>query len=556
MKELKTKEPLVLKVVDKFIRPFLSKDLNYQMIREVLKFKLLLDKRRIPTINKIKKSDEEPKDRSMVLTYIAYMFLGFFIAATQGIPNVFVANIFSYGILIFTLFSVYINEYSAVLLDITEKPFFGVLPIGKRELGVAKNIHISYYIGMIGLSTILPSVIAACIIRGILYAIIYAIVSILVTLFCLYLAGALYFLLLKAFSGERLKDILSTFQVVMTILIIAAYQIIPRVFNVADIENLDLSFNPFLFIIPSAWFSAIFSIIFDGTLDIYYYALTAIALLSLVLLGVFNRKKISVEFEGVLDKLTETENENKSLSRLLREFCKFFSKDNQEKAFMELVLIQISRDRKLKMKIYPQLANAVIIPLLILFSQIQSGKGIMATLSGLKSTPLYLCIYMVGISSAGIYALICQTDNLDSAMLYRILPIKNLSKCVRAGIKVVLFRYLTPIYIITSAIFLAIYGFKISVDVVVMYMAFLLISSLTIRISCFDLPFVNESKSNLAMGLLTFFINFMVLGGLAFFHFFFLRTLLLKMVAIAVLLFLNLLFWQVAMNKKYKLERA
>ena len=46
--KMKSSEPLVLKIVDKLVKPFLSKDLNYNQIREILKLKLIMDSRRIP----------------------------------------------------------------------------------------------------------------------------------------------------------------------------------------------------------------------------------------------------------------------------------------------------------------------------------------------------------------------------------------------------------------------------------------------------------------------------------------------------------------------------
>ena len=54
-----SKEPLVLKVIDRFVKPFLSKSLNYSHIREILKLKLLMDNRRLP-IN-AKKEGKEAK---------------------------------------------------------------------------------------------------------------------------------------------------------------------------------------------------------------------------------------------------------------------------------------------------------------------------------------------------------------------------------------------------------------------------------------------------------------------------------------------------------------
>ena len=67
------------------------------------------------------------------------MGLGIFIASMQVMPNMFGANTISFAMLIFMLFSVYISEYSAVLLDTTEKSFYGALPIGKNEISTAKT---------------------------------------------------------------------------------------------------------------------------------------------------------------------------------------------------------------------------------------------------------------------------------------------------------------------------------------------------------------------------------------------------------------------------------
>ena len=161
--KMKNSEPFALKLVDKCVKPFLSKDLNYSQIREMLRLKLIMDSRRVPPTfqNNKKKSEKEPK-RSMILTCLIYLFLGFMIAPTQILSNVFGANSIGFAMLIFMLFSVYISEYSAVLLDTTEKSFYGALPIGRSEISTAKNIHIAYYIGAIAAAMMLPSFTTFC----------------------------------------------------------------------------------------------------------------------------------------------------------------------------------------------------------------------------------------------------------------------------------------------------------------------------------------------------------------------------------------------------------
>lgn len=556
--KMKNSEPLVLKVVDKCVQPFLSKDLNYNQIREMLKLKLIMDSRRIPigTQKNAKKLKKEPK-RSMLLTCLVYLFIGLFIASMQIMPNIFGANILGFAMLIFMLFSVYISEYSAVLLDTTEKSFYGALPIGHNEINTAKNIHIAYYIGTIALSVMLPSMVTAFIFHGVLYGLLFVVMSVVITVFCLHLAGTIYYLLFKVFSGEKLKDILSGFQVFMTIAMVLAYQIVPRVINFAEFAKAELTFSPFFVILPPAWFAGILAVFFAATPAGHYYVLAGMAVGVIILLEVVYNKKVMPEFEGELDKLTETAKENKTLSVFSSFMCKILSKDKQENAFMKLVLIQISRNRDIKLKLYPQLANALILPVIILLSQISKAGSFTALITSIRENRWTIALlYSVGLTSSAIYTIISQSENKESLLFYQVLPIENLSKCIRAGVKVVLFRYITPVFMILSAIFFVICGIKVLPDIVLAYIAFIFITSFEIRISSWVLPFSTETVTgNAGYNMLMFFINMILLGGAGFVHIFFLKAIPLQVLGIAVMIAANLILWKLFMNKKYVIAR-
>ena len=557
--KMKNSEPFVLKLVDKCVKPFLSRDLNYSHIREMLRLKLIMDSRRVsPALqNNGKKIGKEPK-KSMILTCLVYMGLGIFIASMQVMPNMFGANTISFAMLIFMLFSVYISEYSAVLLDTTEKSFYGALPIGKNEISTAKNIHIAYYIGTIAASMMLPSVVVGFISKGILYGLVFTLVSIVIVVVCLHLAGVIYYLLLKVFSGEKLKDILSGFQIFMTIAIILSYQIVPRVVSIAGFSKGQITFSPVYFLLPSAWFSAILESLFGAGGEWYIYVLAGITVPAVILLEVLYKKKVMPEFEGELDKLTETAKENKSLSPFSKLMCKLLSKDEQENAFMKLVLIQVSRNRDMKLKLYPQLANVFILPIIMVLPQITGEKGFTGFIENLRQGRWGLALlYFTGLTSASIYMIIGQTENLESIMFYQILPIENLSKCIRAGVKVVLFRYLTPIFVALSAILLGVYGFGIIPDVIIAYLSFIFVTGFIIRISAWVLPFSYESDAASAgNNLLMFFMSLFVFAILGWIHIFWLKTLELQLIGIVVLIMANLVLWKFFMNKKYIIARG
>ena len=557
--KMKNSEPFVLKLVDKCVKPFLSRDLNYSHIREMLRLKLIMDSRRVsPALqNNGKKIGKEPK-KSMILTCLVYMGLGIFIASMQVMPNMFGANTISFAMLIFMLFSVYISEYSAVLLDTTEKSFYGALPIGNNEISTAKNIHIAYYIGTIAASMMLPSVVVGFISKGILYGLVFTLVSIVIVVVCLHLAGVIYYLLLKVFSGEKLKDILSGFQIFMTIAIVLSYQIVPRVISIAGFSKGQITYSPFYFLLPSAWFSAVLESLFGVGGQWYIYVLAGITVPAVILLEVLYRKKVMPEFEGELDKLTETAKENKTLSPFSKLMCKLLSKDEQENAFMKLVLIQVSRNRDMKLKLYPQLANVFILPIIMVLPQITGEKGFTGFIENLRQGRWGLALlYFTGLTSASIYMIIGQTENPESIMFYQILPIENLSKCIRAGIKVVLFRYLTPIFVALSALLLGVYGFGIIPDVIIAYLSFIFVTGFIIRISAWVLPFSYESDAASAgNNLLMFFMSLFVFAVLGWIHIFWLKTLGLQLIGIAVMILANLVLWKFFMNKKYVIARG
>ena len=557
--KMKNSEPFALKLVDKCVKPFLSKDLNYSQIREMLRLKLIMDSRRVPPTfqNNKKKSEKEPK-RSMILTCLIYLFLGFMIAPTQILSNVFGANSIGFAMLIFMLFSVYISEYSAVLLDTTEKSFYGALPIGRSEISTAKNIHIAYYIGAIAAAMMLPSIVVGFFFRGILYGFVFTLVSIVIVVVCLHLAGVIYYLLLKVFSGEKLKDILSGFQVFMAIAVILSYQIVPKIINMADFSDNELVFSLFYFILPPTWFAAIIAILF-GTIKVWYlYVLAGITVPAVILLEVLYKKKVMPEFEGELDKLTETAKENKSLSPFSKFMCKLLSKDEQENAFMKLVLIQISRNRDMKLKLYPQLANVFILPIIMVLPQITREKGLAGFIENLREGRWGLALlYFTGLTSAYIYAIIGQSENAESIMFYQILPIENLSKCIRAGVKVVLFRYLTPIFVALSAILLGVYGFGVIPDLIIAYLSFIFVTGSMIRMGSWVLPFSHEADlANAGIGVLMFFLSFFMLAVFGGTQIMLLNTLGLQLIGIVVMTLANLVLWKFFMNKKYIIARG
>ncbi|RRD95210.1 hypothetical protein EII17_03985 [Clostridiales bacterium COT073_COT-073] len=557
------KIPFIVKILDKILPAFMGKNVDYQTVRKILILKMTLDGRRTSVLAKAQNANKkkEPKNL-MIFNFIMYAVLGIFVAGMQLLDNVFIANTIAYGMLIFVLLSVYIGEFSEILLDTKEKPFYKVLPIQEKELAIAKNIHISLYIGGIAVATMLPSLAAAVYAKGIFYALLYLMMAVIVAMFCLWLAGGLYFLLLKVFSGEKLKDILNYFQVFMTIAIIVGYQIIPRVINFQQINQMQLSDHPAYFILPSAWYSAIFAIVFQGQRSFFFYALLGLGIVVILGFLFLNRYYIMPQFEKELSKLEQSSTENKALTWRKRVFCKLFSKNGQDRAFMELISIHLSRDRNLKLKLYPQLANAFIIPMIVLASVLFSnmsreGVSFVEMMQTIRAMPFYLALYMIVLVAPGIYYIICQSDDTATTWIYQTLPWRDLRDLIKGGIKVVIGQYLSPIFIFAGLLFVILYGLKIVPDLLIIYLFFLLYTQVMIRISSWHLPFsiVGQVKSS-GRQVAYFLLGFLMVGVVGAGHFFLLQSIWTKFLAIPVIGVIDFLWWKYGMRKEYVLNRA
>ncbi len=52
----------------------------------------------------------------------------------------------------------------------------------------------------------------------------------------MFFTAILYYFILKIFDGEKLKDIINYFQIVLSVVLALGYQIIPRVFDFTSVN--------------------------------------------------------------------------------------------------------------------------------------------------------------------------------------------------------------------------------------------------------------------------------------------------------------------------------
>lgn len=547
------KEFLLIRLLDKFASAFNKFGINYKQLRMILKIKLLLDQRNVPTIlaNQKNKENKNLVFRSMLI----YIFMGLMISVFIWVPffTFYKMNIIL-GMIIFMLLATMVADFSTILLDVKDKNILLPRPVDNKTLKISKTIHVFYYLIRITLAISGPSLLMSLIHYGPLFFLILLIEMVLICALVMLLTSILYFIILRVFDGEKLKDIINYFQIGLSIFMAVSYQFIGRMF---DITQINVSFTPkwWNFIMPTAWFAAPLNIISENSYSAFYIALTALAVIIPILALVIYNKTVVPYFEQNLQKLNDNggvRRRKDSAFGVKKVVAKLICPDKKERAFYTFTRNMLASERKLKLQFYPSLSLGLVLPLIMIFIT-GNHKSFQQTIDSLHTGSSFLWTYMsIAMVSLSIN-FISYSEKYRGAWIYKVLPVENPGIALKGAFKSVLLKFNIPLIGIMSIIFIILSGARIIPDVILMFSNMMLLSISFFKIASKELPFcrdfqnaqngTNAGKSFLLM---------LICGILAAIHF------ALKFVPfgvtanIAVSVILTMLIWHFSFNVKWK----
>lgn len=465
---------------------------NYPMMRKILQVKMTLDERRRPTIMMKEENKEEEKNlfRKSLWMY-GMMGLVVMIFLFPNYSLFFKMNMI-YGMLVFMVMTIMISDFSSVLLDTKEKGILLTRPIDVRTINAAKVTHILMYLLTITMIIATPTLIVGSMKYGLIFPGILLIQLLVIPGLILLFTSLLYFLILSFFSGEKLKDIINYFQIFLTIFMIIVYQLIGNVFQVLDYN---ITFTPkwWSYFIPSTWFAAPFSLILEGQNEAYYLVSTMMGIIVPLLIAILYFKKVAPFFEEKLQKLNENSSKiNRALERrerLQERIARVLCWDPMERVFFRFAKNILAHERNLKLKLYPNLALAAIMPLIFLvrsFSHVNSLEEMLEAVSGGK---YYLIIYLSIALLVTNLPMLSTGEGYRAAWIYKVLPVEDFSVIYKGALKAFIVKLILPLYIFMATIFLLLYGFEIMGDILLMF--FNLVFAILLIFYCFvkSLPF-------------------------------------------------------------------
>ncbi len=510
-----------LKILDKFRTLFEKIGVNYKVMRAILEIKLTMDGRRVPAA--LGNYNDKGKDDNLFKkSLISYGVMGIFIMIFVIIPiPIYAGMSISFGMLMFMILTTMISDFSAVLLDVKSKNILLSRPIDEKTYNMSKIVHIFIYMFTLTIVMAGPSLIAGTIRHGILFFPIYFIELILISGFIIFLTSLLYSLILKYFDGEKLKDIINYFQIILSVVMIVGYQLIGRMFNFIDLKVVA---NPkwWNFLLPPAWFAAPYEVLINGNYNSWYVYLSLAALIIPVLSLLIHTQIVMPNFENNLLKLNSSSEKGSSSAERKQRFHKkiagLFCYNKTEKIFFRFSQNLLSNERKLKLKIYPSLAFAAVLPFLTMLNYIRRGTTFTEILSSLGQGKAYLGIYLSILMLSTTVAYIELSENYKGAWIYKVLPIESPEFIYKGAVKGYIFKYCVGILTFVSLIFLIISKFSIILDVVLMFINMMLITAIIFKSREKRLPFSEDASKIEKQGAGSFFLIMLILGVTAGLH--------------------------------------
>lgn len=510
----------ILRALDRIRSLFARLGVDYPAMRRILALKLTLDQRRttgaaalFPAKGSSRSwsfgtrggADLKPKDTPEEGGGLSRTL--FFYGLYGALSSLFLLMNGSYliqagvmlSILLFIMMTAMLSDFSSVLLDVRDKPILHTKPVDPRTLGMAKALHVLIYFAQFALVLGAVPVVVGMVRYGFGFGLLLLLSLLLGGLLVALFTVFVYLLILRLFDGETLKDMINYVQIAMTIFMLVGYQLAVRAM---DLARFTVGFRPgwWELALPPLWYAAGFEWLLNGQTEPLY---VVPALLGLVvpLVGVAIGYLLMPVFERSLEKLggADPRGRSKPARRLNRALANLVCREPEERAFYVFAASMLAGEREFKLKVYPSLGFSLVIPFLFLFSFAASGEGGLAGIDyrhGIAYLNLYACAIMI----PTLVLMIKYSGSFKGSWIYGSAPIRRIEAAFRGTLKALYIRLFLPLFVLESAIFIGLFGFRIFPDLLVMAVVAALLLPLTLRFVerdlPFSLPFPSSDQSN------------------------------------------------------------
>ena len=474
-----------LKILDLFRPLFEAFGVEYEKMRLIVNMKLTLDKR---------KNNSSENKNSLMQSVILYLIIGFVASRIIVMPlDIMTKMTVLFALIFVMLLTCFITDFSSVILDTYDRHIIGITDVKDITLNMAKIVHIIIYISIMSLSISAFSILMILMAYNIGFCLLFILCMILMDFLLIMMTSVIYYLLIKIFKGEKLKDVLNLFQIFMILVFSIMYYLITS--SLSDIQiNYTFSIKAYDLFIPFMWFASLFCVAFYGKIETLYIIMSILGII-VPILSILIYIKLTPAFERNLEKLEQVsynEKDSKAKKSFVSKLGDKICKNNEEKSFFEFIYTNLSRDREFKTRVYPTLASGIIMPLVLLIVTYDRSMSIMEYLKSLSTTNNFLNIYLAVILLQNCILLLKYSKEYEASFIYDVLPISKKKNIYSAEFKVIIIKLFVPVFIIIGIPYLILFKAKFIVHLLIAFVSTIFISMGTFRINNKSLPFSED----------------------------------------------------------------
>ncbi len=494
---------------------------NMEQVQMIASTKLIMDRRRKPAT--WKRSQQKEPSNTMAYSMLVYALMGLFVGLMIFVvPDFMLAMIILHTYLLFMLIMILITDFSNVLLDTSDSQIILPKPVTSRTLLVARTLHIIVYLGQLILAIMLCPLIFSTIRYGIPVGLTLLITSLLTTAIGIFVTYILYGLVLRYTNEQKVKDIIGYFQVFMTVFFAVAYQVVPRLINLSE-TAFSFELHWYSYLLPPVWMAILLDSVQTATIDGARIGMIVCAIGVPLLAGFIIAKYLAPYFSrfmsapaegGAIAKTAKTNRDKTTLSdRLAQALCG----SGYENASFNLVWKITGRDKNFKMQFYPSLAYIPVFIFIILF---RNFKDIGGKLADLPNGNMFLWLLYLGMFAVTLsLSLIRIYENYGASWIYQTAPVGRPGELINGAVKALLAKFFIPVYLVMSAVTLAIWGYKTLDDILLVGFNSILIFYISALMSNHYLPFSQQPNAKEQSGkFLMVLLRMLLIGVLVALH--------------------------------------
>ncbi len=171
--------------------------------------------------------------------------------------------------------------------------------------------------------------------------------------------------------------------------------------------------------------------------------------------------KLMPSFERNLSKLLSDSSRQKGNLHLWSSlWSKILCRDPQERVFFNFASLMMSKERSFKLKAYPQVGFALVIPFVFLFNATSSY-----TIKSIQENGSVMVLYFTMIMLPALVHLLKFSDKFKGSWIYRVAPVADDRIFYRATLKACYVKLFLPLFIVVGSIFIYIFSWKALPDI-------------------------------------------------------------------------------------------